>query len=70
MYWALLIKSGAAVKVARCAKQVKFRLPIITFIRAIDVGLREDENLYAKTIPLYLGFLCVKNIFWHVGEVE
>ena len=56
----LLIKSNAAIKVTRGAKQVKSRLPVITFVGAVDVGLRQDKDQSAKVIPFDLGLFCLE----------
>jgi hypothetical protein len=60
---ALLIKSNAAVKVTRGAKKVKSRLPVITFVGAVDICLRQDEDQSAKVIPFDLGLFCLEKRF-------
>jgi hypothetical protein len=35
-------------------------LSVITFVRAVDIGLREDENQSAEVIPFDLGFFCLE----------
>ena len=56
----LFIKRDAAVKVTCGAEQVKSRLPVITFVGAVDIGLCKNEDLSAKAIPLDLGLFCLE----------
>jgi hypothetical protein len=51
---ALLVQSDSTVKVAGGTEQIHAGLAVVTFVRVVDFGLREEEDLCSQSVPFDL----------------
>lgn len=50
----LLVQSDSAVKVTSGTEQIHAGLAIVTFVRIVNFGLREEEDLSSQSVPFDL----------------
>jgi hypothetical protein len=55
-----LVKSNAAIEIAGSTQEEHSSLSIVTLVAIVDLGLRQDQNLCAKGIPLDLSTICLE----------
>ena len=69
----LLVKGGAAIKIACCTEKIHGRRSIVTHIGVVDLGLGEHQGLGSEVVPLDLsaiGLVEGLRSRWNTGKGE